>query len=147
MKRPKASTVPDQEAGTGADVGCMFAHFGIPAELHTNQNRNLGVTQRRLSFTGKAKGWCNTMNIPSPHSWCGCHNCLVTLSAMVRGIEHDAFVTCYSPLLYWSEPIGWLFICQRLTSVCSPARKAGTIKCYWFSRPVSPQCGSPQSSQ
>ena len=84
MKRPKASTVPDQEAGTGADVGCMFAHFGIPAELHTNQNRNLGVTQRRLSFTGKAKGWCNTMNIPSPHSWCGCHNCLVTLSAMVR---------------------------------------------------------------
>ena len=58
---------------------------------------------------------------------CGCHTCEVSLSATVRhkNVTRPQLSTeHYIPLLYWSEPIWWPFICHCLKK--GPRKQLGT---------------------
>ncbi|CAI5690288.1 unnamed protein product [Oreochromis niloticus] len=118
-KWPEAYVVPDQSAMTTAErlVEEMFAHFGVPAELHSDQGRNFeskvfGEICRRL---GVEKTRTTTLH-PQSDGLVECFNrTLVTQLAILTSC-HQWDWDRHLPLVLWSY---WTAV--QKSSQCTPA--------------------------
>jgi len=104
-KWPEAYAVPDQTAATTAErlVVEMFARFGVPAELHSDQGRNFesqvfGEVCRRLGVS-KTR---TTLLHPQSDGLVECFNRTLATQLAILTSHHQRDWDRHLPLVLWS---------------------------------------------